>query len=1296
MMAKPLTHEQKQALDLQKHIALNANAGSGKTTVLVERYMKILEEFINSENEGLGPRNIVAITFTNKSASEMQSRVIAKFHEKYDELLFSDKVKKDSLINLKKIREFRDKLTSARISTIHSFCLELISRYPVESRIPINFREISQAERLALIDQAFNSVIDEWLSDQSSGMRKMLMEILVQIDISELKDLTVLTISNNHLLEYLYEFYNQGFERSSKLMFDYLKNTYIKPGLNLFDFISRTLECEKIEGINFPGSSELNMYRQKVENSTFEVLLELNFWETLKQFFYSIFKKDLDIKKKVKEKLGEKISESIRNNVQYSKPFIELVESIIQYNRFRNTHFNEKENFWLEQMYFGLSKNIFSFITEVYEKFQFLKYDEGLLDFNDMLLFAYLLLKENPDVVQEILKEIKFVLVDEFQDTDELQYQIVKSLITDLSGDSQKLSSPNLFVVGDGKQSIYSFRNADVRIFERIKIEISEANRKKYKIDGEQGILKLSYTFRLHPEISAFVDAVFGKLMLKNEFTTTTDFHIPYEQFIIPKSKFKNYFIEISNQNKKHYPRVKFLLHIKSSQGVAEEESEEFTEDKPLARKIARHIKLIIENEDYQILDRELNVFRKITFSDIAIISRKINDLASLISILSEEKIPFVFRGMRNFFSATEIVDFISFLKFLMNPNDDVAFAGILRSIFFEFPDEWLINIATVAGDNISFWEKFNLAISKTEGGEIEFKNENVKTNFLDSLRSTKQVLTKLLKNSPSLPLNEIIQSIIKETNWFVKIRKLSNYEQILANVEELLDYARDYMRLGFRTVYDFIEQIDYANQHGIAEGDRFGVVATNAIQLLTIHSVKGLEFPVVYVFNIDSGTRKIDNFLLSKDFGIAFPMKVYTSDRKFAAKTLQYLVTKYHSEAEREAEEIRILYVALTRASEYLILTGTANEKEINESLDNQPIETKLLNVKNEIKQQKVKIFKFKGALERILSAINFDDNLVSSGRFPLSVKIFVGDESTNEVSTETLNFHLEWIIHSLPDVDLKFKPILDLPESSNDNHFLLNKIDFPLSQVVISPTKLLTYLQDKNLFLKRYFLGFPDELTRLDKSVFEEDYEFCDHIIIPSMVGNLVHYCLQNVDRWIFKGNINYEELIRLISNYFHSQERLAELEMREIVVQQCLNVVQTPLFKQNFEEILISPKEYEILMPIADNYLIGKVDLLLNKSNGEREIWDWKTNNISKDDLTEVAKNYEFQMKTYAYLLSHSFPDQDYWVAYLLFTRLAKPNINNEDWTFVFRWSSKDLIEFEKFILENQNKISNLLLD
>lgn len=1304
-MGNSLTAEQKQALDLSKHIALNANAGSGKTSILVERYLKILDEFIKSKDGSLSPKNVLAITFTNKAASEMQSRVIAKFHEKYEHLLYSHPTNASSLISSQYVREFRDKLISARISTIHSFCLEIITRYPVESGIPINFREISQAERYALIEQAFNTIIDKWLSNghtDNHSKRKLLSEILVQIDIQDLKEITSLILANNHLVEHLTDYYNRGFTENSSIMYEFIKNTYLETGFNFFKLVTNTFKTEaNIDGLSHL-SFDLENYQKNINSASFKILTNNEFWKKIKSSFSSIFTQKNRLKKSLEKKLSQNASSTINEAAEYSRAFIEFINDLLNYHSFVDSNFNDKPQLWLEEKYFELCRNIFHFVLDVYEEFQSIKYDEGLLDFNDMLLFAYYLLLNNPDIVEELLSEIKYILVDEFQDTDELQYRIVKMLVPDLNLTILGGPSPNLFVVGDSKQSIYSFRNADVRIFERIKSEISNANKSLENLNSNDGILKLSYTFRLHPEISVFIDKIFSWLMIKNEYTPLTDFHVPYERFIIPAKKFQSYVKSTPKEDRSKNPRVKFLLYLEEDDTMFDD-NDEINEEKPLAKNVVRHIQHIVGNEDYKIYDKESQSERCITYSDIAIISRKIKDLASLLSVLSSARIPFIFHGVRNFFATTEIADFIAFLKFLLNPNDDIAFAGILRSIFFGFPDEWLLNIATVSDEkDLSFWKKFHLLIEKIESNEIQMEDEFQKEDLLSQLKETENILTKLLNSYPSLPLNEVIQQIINQTDWVSKVRRKQNYEQILANVDELLDYARDFIGLGFRTINDFIEQIEYANQHGITEGDRYGIVATNAIRLLTIHSAKGLEFPVVYVYQIDSKARGRANFFLSKEFGLAFPMKIYSSERKFSVKTLQYYIAKYHAKAEIDAEEVRLLYVALTRASEYLIITGSGKVKG---NLDNNHKE-KNARRKNldEVDvfgpQDDYNIspkFMFSGWLEQIIKMINARENLNLNfnAKIPFSYEIQIGDEETHNLSMEKFDFYLDWIVNP-SFLQIKGQiPTKETIEKPPPEFLLLEKFNVPLSGILISPTKILTYVQDTRLYLKRYFLGIPDELSRLEQSVLAEDFDSTDHLILSSIIGSAVHHCLQNIGLWHYSSKYDYNKLQTLVSDYLFANERLKETEIQQIIIEQCLNVIQTVLFKNNVELILNSPKEYEVILPFSDNFLLGKIDLLLTKPNQEREIWDWKTNNISnKEKMIELAKNYEYQMLTYAFLLSKCFPDQSEWTARLLFTKLAKNSFQDEDWTYSFKWTKGELENYADQIDDLQKKFVNLV--
>ncbi|MCX7909685.1 MAG: UvrD-helicase domain-containing protein [Ignavibacteria bacterium] len=1305
-MNKRFTKEQIEALNLDIHIALSANAGSGKTSVLVERYFKILEKALN-ENTDTTPDNIVAITFTKKAAAEMLSRIISKFTTAYDiEKLKTDKNKIDFQF-LEKIRTFRNKLTNARISTIHSFCLQIISNYPIEAGIPVNFREISESERLQLIEDAFNRTLMNWLEDIEK--KKKLTQIFSITNVKDLKELTYKTISNIDLWNDLSKLYSKDFNEYLNILKSFARSSYQscvneligRFQYELLDFSSVNLSREDMSILKEFFSN----YDRLAKDDYSQIIFNSDFWELLGNFINVIYTKNFTPRKRLFKDDQEIIIE-LKLISETFKPILQYLMKLVSYYNLIKELKKEFQIIDIEQRYFETSKSIFVFIKEVFAEFNKLKFDEGLIDFSDMLIKTKELLKNYPEILNEVRKDIHYLLVDEFQDTDNVQFEIIQLLVPQDLSDEEHI--PNLFIVGDEKQSIYSFRNADVRVFGYAKEYISELNQIAGK-DG--GILKLTTTFRLKPEIAGFVDKIFSLLMDYSAGSPHSDFIIKYEPFVIPFEKFSfssqecnnqitpiTFLFEVVSENAKKEKKKIFGKNkdkeneskkevsdstkklVETINNSNEEDEEEFS---TLPILIAQHIKHIVNNESAKIFDKELGSYRTIRFSDIAIISRKTNDLAKISSVLGDFKIPFLFFGSKNFFSTREIQDVVAFLKFLINPKDNISLCAILRSVFFGFTDEMLANIALITSEKgLSFWEKLLIYydfLNSESNVSINIKEKDIQ---IARVNKAVDVIRKLLPQVSILPINELIHRILVETEWHKKICAFENFEQILANMDELLDYAREYISPGFRTILDFLDEIDYISRHGVQDVDRYGFVASDAVILLTFHSAKGLEFPVVYVHNIDYSTKSTDQIEVSRELGLIFPIDIVVEDEIMRIDTIQKIFATEQLKLEQRAEELRILYVALTRASDFLIITGKIKELKGND-------------------QSQKTTYIFSKKLEEIFNVFEVHLNhLRPNHREIWEAKIKVGTNNISgeyEIFTENISIPVEFIYDIFPN---QFEDNASKVEQKNQTDgnqiLLLQKVESSISRNVLSSTKFNLYSSNPRNYIRSYFLGYHRNLFEIVKSSLQEDYEARDDVILSSILGHTIHFCLENINNWYNKDGILVNNLVETIENAMFEQKRSLDRLLQNQIIEQCINIVQTKLFTRNKEIILSSEKEFEVLLPFKDNFLIAKFDILIQNEKGDYEIWDWKSNNVkNKEEMEFVAKTYELQMKTYVYALSLLKPEQSIFNAKLLFTRLAKPNSSDEEWTFDFFWSKDELPMIEKELLDYGYKINNIIL-
>ncbi len=1279
MKGKKLTNEQLAALDLNAHIALNANAGSGKTSVLVERFYSILEKSIKGEIE-VSPDEIVAITFTKKASAEMLSRVINRFNTSFQtENTNLDYNNIKDLYQLEKLSSTRNKLTNARISTIHSFCLQILTNYLVEANLPAYFSEISESERLKLLDDAFNSVLMKWIGTKEK--KSVLSKILSSVSLEDLRDLSQKVISNIDLWNDLQKIYKKSFNNYLEDLEKYFHNTYnrcIFSFLQFFKDLSEdNTENKKPTEIAKEISSLITFTKHLFKGEKSTLLFDSSFWDKLSGLFEKIYTKDKKLRKKV-FKIDEYFEDIEKRNEKFQKT-IKFLNKIIEYNSFKKRIRENYPALDIEQRYFETSKIIFDFIKDVYYYFEKLKFDKGFIDYSDMLLKTNQLFNQYPNVLEEIRKGIKFLMVDEFQDTDQLQFEIIQQLVPKNGNNTNNI--PNLFIVGDEKQSIYSFRNADVRVFKNAKCYIEELNNQNSESYlSNKGLLKLTLTFRLKPEIAAFVDNSFEIIMDVSDEEPYSDFNIDYEPFVIPESKLQQY----ANRNFA-IPPITFLLENKSKTTLISnneeaiineledqnknEETNENIDTNNLDLLISKHIHFIVQNDDVLIYDKDNDIFRKIEYSDIAILSRKIKDLTKVATVLSSQNIPFIFQGVRNFFAVNEIQDIVSFLKFLVNPKNDISLLAILRSVFFEFTDEDLLNIASSTEENLPFWDKIQkyfdlLSSCKDIGSQSE-------SDFLllKKIENTIQILKKLQQLVSILPINELIHRILVETDWHKKVRYFKNFDQILANVDEFLQYSREYVEIGFRTILDFIQDIDYISKYGISDVDRFGFISSNAVRLLTYHSAKGLEFPVVYLYRIDAKPRETKYIDVSREIGLIFPMEIYLENEVQKAPTLQNLIASEQLQIEQDAEESRILYVATTRASDFLIITGSIE-------FDKKTFEPKV-----------------KYHLKNLLDALDIKINQKQFDSLTLNLHLTIlrEDEQTDEIN---IDVPIEYFIDNF---DRQKSSVLtedtNLPELPRPI-ILLEKIQPEIRKNIFSSTKFNIYSLNPKNYVKSYFLGLHRSPNEIFHSSFEEEFETKDNIIVSSIIGNTVHHCLENISYWFNQNEFFVDKLIETIENSIFQQERNLSREIQNIILNQCSNIVQTKLFRKCKDLILNSPKEYEILLPIDKNFLFAKIDLLLQNQNGEYEIWDWKSNNLKSClEIPEYANTYKSQMETYALAVSYLQPNQEIIRAKLLFTKLARPEADDSEWTFDFFWTKDDLIEIEKkrkIQIQNMNKL------
>jgi ATP-dependent helicase/nuclease subunit A len=498
------------------------------------------------------------------------------------------------------------------------------------------------------------------------------------------------------------------------------------------------------------------------------------------------------------------------------------------------------------------------------------KHEAGLLGFDDLLVQTRNVLRDSPLTRRETAASVAALLVDEFQDTDPIQAEIVEAL----AGDG--LEKGKLFVVGDAKQSIYRFRRADPSVFDAMRERIPN-----------EGRLPLTTNFRSQPEILKFVNALFAPLLKKK-----------YEPLVPNRAQLSP------------TPSIEFLFALP--------EPDDDTPDRVEFRRrgeaewIARRLQELLDDPTPRIPEKELAdgrvELRRVEAGDIAILFRALSDVGVYEDAFRRKGIDYYLVGGRAFFAQQEVYDLVNLCVFLNDPDDAIALVGVLRSPFFSLSDDTIVALAgfgTPLAESLAADPPLDLPESQT-----------------DQVRHAARVLAELARKKDRLPLPQLLELAIERTGYDASLLHEFLGRRKVANLRKLIEMAREFDLAGRGTLADFAQRLrDSVSEEKVEALAATHPEASNVVRLMTIHQAKGLEFPVVVVADMDRPTRGPTwGAVYHREFGPLLPPPPAGPDE---SRHLAIEMHRYIEKREDEAESLRVLYVALTRAADHLILSG-------------------------------------------------------------------------------------------------------------------------------------------------------------------------------------------------------------------------------------------------------------------------------------------------------------------------------------------------------------------------------------
>ncbi len=1183
------TKEQEQAIfQKNSNILVAAAAGSGKTAVLVERIInKVINEKIDIDK-------ILVVTFTNAAASEMRQRILEAIYKKIDENPKDIHLQRQ--INL---------LNKSSICTIHSFCLDVIKNYFYEIDVSANFRIGDTAEIELLKEDVLEELFEEKYLNNDKEFIKLINNFTTYKGDEPLKEL-ILKIYNyiqsapfpDEWIEQKVEMFNlkENIDFSQTIWGQILLKEFLSQVLesklklqNVQKNLNRFFELEKFSTVIANDIDQLEKLEKSIKADTKEL------WEKtyinaneLKFDKWPVDRKaTIDYKNEAKE---------IRDKVK--KELDASIKKIFIYN-------SKEATTDIFDMY-KLLVSLKDIILEFEQKFSDAKKQKNIIDFHDIEHYALkILVKKDEngeykptDVANKIKEKFNEIDIDEYQDSNLVQENILNSIS----------NRKNIFMVGDVKQSIYKFRQARPELF----IEKYE----KYldvEQDNSDGMkIKLFKNFRSRKNILDITNIIFENIMSKelgdinydeNEYLNLgANYEEPPENIKEYAGLAELHIIDLSNKEDEDI----YINSEETGEEQAEENEEPIENTLIEAKFVANKIKELIKS-NYQVYDRKAG-YRKITYKDIVILLRATSNVAPVYEKeLTQLDIPVFSDASAEYLDSTEIQTIMSVLKIIDNPMQDIPLVTVLRSIIGSFTDNDLIEIR-LADRNSNFYT----ALIKSRISVKESIRKKIDT-FLDNLEKWK-------KQEEYMSIDEIIWQIYVDTNYYNYVGLLTNGKLRQANLKMLFEKAKQYESASFKGLYNFIGFIDKLKTSS-KDMQAAKIIGENddVVRIMSIHKSKGLEFPIVFL----CGTAKRfnmkdlnENILMHQDLG--FGPKYIDYDRRIEYSTLAKEAIKIRNRTETISEEMRVLYVALTRAKEKLYITGISKDtqKDLKEKsdllsmyADSDKIEKNILQkCKSYLDWIEVVYLKNK---EKMKSIIELYEH---SGK-----EIQANEEITKE---ETKSFGKAEDKNKLKEIEEK-----------------LNwKYEYELAQKIPTKTSVSKIKEEKNKTLKlKEFLEEEENIQNMSKGLNVPKFAKEDKIT-SSEKGTLIHLCIKNLDE---NKNYSLEDIKELIEK-LEQKEIITQKEKEAININTLLRYTQSDLYKDLKQAQHIYKEEpFYINVPasqiydsdVAEKILVqGIIDLYYIDKEGKLILVDFKTDYVENNDERILVEKYKEQLKLY----------------------------------------------------------------
>lgn len=879
------TEKQQQVIDSRnRNLLVSAAAGSGKTAVLVERIISMI-------SEGTHPLNIdqlLVMTFTNAAASEMRERIGAAVEKKLKEDPGNEHLWLQSAL-----------IPQAKIMTIDSFCLDLIRNHYNALDIDPAFRIGDEGELTLLKGDVMEQVLEECYETADDGFLQFSEQFGSGKSDKAMEDviLQAWTFSQSHpwpdqwldQCRQQMEKEAEGDLDSSEWMRFLLRDISLQMG-ELAAQAEEALEVAREENGPFVYEpmlmndvSRLKKIREAAASGSYEA-----FYHAVSELTFDRLaaarSKEIDPEKKAYVSdlriRVKKAAEKCRDTYGSQSPEA-AIEGI------RNTRI-------VIQVLLDMVKRFDAAYTEA-------KRERNVLDFNDLehLTLQVLTVEEEDgtrvpsQAAGELSGQYEEILVDEYQDSN-----LVQEMITNLvAGWADKRK--NIFMVGDVKQSIYRFRLARPELF-------MEKYHRYSLEDSEEQRIDLHKNFRSRGTVLSSVNYLFRQIMGEDlGGITYEDENALYTGASFPERA----------DGKE--PETEVLLIEKDGEELEEQGNQTVQELEALA--IAQRIQKLVGIEE--VLDKDSGTYRKAGYGDIVILLRTSAGWAEPFSqVLASKGIPVYTASRTGYFAAQEVVTLLNYLRICDNPMQDIPLTGVLHSAIGGCNTQELAIIRSKCPDGMLYESLLAFRDRKTDDrDEEELVLREKISHFIELLEEMRDLAV-------YTPVHELIQYILRKTGYGDYVRAIPGGAQRGANLHMLVEKAMEYEKTSYRGLFNFVRYIEKLQKYEVDFGEvNLADAGNGAVQIMTIHKSKGLEFPIVFAAGMGKQFNFQDinsRFLIHPDMG--FGVDVILPEKRLILSTVHKQIIRRQLKRESLGEELRVLYVALTRAKEKLIITGT------------------------------------------------------------------------------------------------------------------------------------------------------------------------------------------------------------------------------------------------------------------------------------------------------------------------------------------------------------------------------------